>query len=157
MKSIIYILFISLFIVSCGSGKITDESSTASKKEPKDLIRYERSEELSTVLDKAKSQKKIVLLDMYADWCLPCKLMDEEVFTDKGTADFMNKNFINYKVNGEEREGPDLTLIYNVDAYPTFLFLDYRGRVIKRHVGGLGLQKFNTLMEEVLAMPKTWL
>jgi thiol:disulfide interchange protein len=122
-----------------------------------EIIRYERSIQLADVLDKARDSKKIVLLDVYTDWCLPCKMMDREVYSDKATADFMNKNFINYKVNAEKNEGPDLSLIYSVDAYPTILFLDYRGRVVKRHVGGLGLQKFNELMEEVLGMPKDWM
>jgi thiol:disulfide interchange protein len=144
-----FIFFLIVLFTSCHTSKESLPNQ--------ELIRYERSIQLADVLDKAKGSKKIVLLDVYTDWCLPCKMMDQEVYSDKATADFMNKNFINYKVNAEKNEGPDLSLIYSVDAYPTILFLDYRGRVVKRHVGGLGLQKFNELMEEVLSMPKDWM
>lgn len=144
-----YYLIIAICLISCHTNKEVIPAA--------ELIRYETSEQLADVLDKAKDKNKIVLLDMYTDWCLPCKIMDKEVYSDRETARFMNENFINYKVNAETKEGPDLTLIYNVDAYPTILFLNYKGKVIKRQVGSLGLNAFNELMEEVLSMPKDWM
>ena len=114
------------------------------------LMNFESYPTLSEVLMKAERENKIVFVDLYADWCLPCKVMDEEVFNDKATADFMNDNFINYKVNGEKAEGPDLTLIYNVKGYPTQLFLDGKGRVLERNLGSLGIVGFNVLAERVL-------
>ena len=114
------------------------------------LMNYEPSLTLSEVLLKAEKENKVVFLDMYADWCLPCKVMDQEVFNDQATADFMNENFINYKVNGERNEGPDLVIIYGVKGYPTHLFLDGRGRVLEKNIGALGIVGFNVLAERVL-------
>ena len=114
-------------------------------------MNYESYGTLSEVLMKAEKENKIVFLDMYTDWCLPCKVMDEEVFEDKSTADFMNEHFINYKVNGERGEGPDLTVIYEVKGFPTHLFLDGRGRVLERNLGALGVVGFNVLAERVLS------
>lgn len=145
------IFFLLLVFSSCSFSKM-DALPGGSK-----LIRFERSDKLSDVLDKAKDAEKVVFLDVYTDWCLPCKLMEEEVYSDKATADFMNKNFINHKVNAERNEGPDLSLIYSIDAYPTLLFLNYKGKVIKRHVGGISLEKFNEMLDEVLKMPKDWM
>ncbi len=80
--------------------------------------------------------------------------MDDEVFNDKATADFMNDNFINYKVDGEKEEGPDLAMIYNVKGYPTHLFLDGKGRVLEKNLGSLGIVGFNVLAERVLTEHK---
>ena len=118
------------------------------------MMNYESLLTLSEVLDKAEREDKVIFLDLYTDWCLPCKVMDEEVFNDRATADFMNDNFINYKVNAEIGEGPDLAVLYNVKGYPTHLFLDGRGNVIERNLGALGIVGFNVLAERVLAAHK---
>lgn len=144
-----YFIFIVLLLTSCST------STEVSEKGDIQLMNYEIYPSLSEVLLKAEKEDKIVFIDMYADWCLPCKIMDEEVFNDQATADFMNANFINYKVNGERGEGPDLAMIYQVKGYPTHLFVDARGRVLERNLGGMGLVSFNILAERVLTTHKT--
>ena len=149
-KILTYKLFIiyALYIFSSCT------TTTGIVKEDVPLINYELNNSLSTVLDKAKKEGKIVFVDMYADWCLPCKVMDSEVFSDKPTADFLNENFINYKVDGERGEGPDLNVIYDVKGYPTQLFLDSKGRVIEKNLGALGIRDFNILAERALTKSK---
>lgn len=96
---------------------------------------FVKSEKLTAVLDKADAEGKLVFLDVYTSWCLPCKMMDEDVFTDESTATVINKDFISYKVDAEKANGPDLALIYEIKSYPTLLFLDPRGRVLERKEG----------------------
>ena len=48
----------------------------------------------STVLEKAKKEKKIIFFDAYATWCGPCKQMDAQTYKDQAVADFYNANFI---------------------------------------------------------------
>lgn len=139
----LFLLVLSLFL-SCAS------STTVPMEEKKLLMDYEPLAGLSGVLDKAEREGKIVFLDLYTDWCLPCKVMDEEVFGDEATAEFMNKNFINYKVNAEKGEGPDLTVIYEVKGFPTQIFLDSRGRIIDKNLGALGLVSFNVFAERAI-------
>ena len=148
MKYLPYIFVITIFSgLGCGSGKavIYDEGT---------VIDFVPPQTLSSVLDKAESEDKIVFVDMYADWCLPCKVMDAEVFADVATADFMNANFINYKVDGEKGEGPDLVVLFGVEGYPTQLFLDSRGNIIEKNLGSLGIVGFNVLAERALAKAK---
>ncbi|WP_316799634.1 thioredoxin family protein [Pedobacter frigidisoli] len=55
--------------------------------------------------NEAKNQQKLVFIDFYTDWCVPCKRMDVEIFPDKNVGALYNKLFINIKVNAEkERE-----------------------------------------------------
>lgn len=128
-------LGVSMLFVSCGSKK-----DTVKKKErvgilPGYAFDFHKASSLSPILDKAEAEGKLVFVDIYTTWCLPCKLMDEDVFTDEDTAEFMNKNFINYKVDAEKNNGPDLKALYQVSAYPTLLFLDTKGRVLERKTG----------------------
>ncbi len=131
-----HIIFSALFIITmltvgCKSKEIVrpiiQEKLTA--------VDFMQSDKLSKVLDVAKAENKLVFVDFYTDWCLPCQLMDEDVFTDQDMADFLNDNFINYKINAEKGGGPELSAIFEVKAFPTLLFLDEKGRVILRKQG----------------------
>jgi uncharacterized protein len=61
-------------------------------------------------LTAARTQDKPILVSIGYSACHWCHVMERESFEDSGTADFMNENFINVKVDREER--PDLDHIY---------------------------------------------
>ncbi|MBV9044529.1 MAG: thioredoxin domain-containing protein, partial [Alphaproteobacteria bacterium] len=65
-------------------------------------------------LDAAKAQNKPILLSIGYSACHWCHVMEEESFRDPETAAQMNANFINIKVDREER--PDLDQIYQAAA-----------------------------------------
>ena len=87
------------------------------------------------VLKKAKAEKKLIFLDAYASWCTPCKMLQKNVFTQKTVGDYFNKKFVNVKMDMEKGEGPALAQIYPLEAYPTLLFINGDGRVVKKAVG----------------------
>lgn len=73
----------------------------------------------------------MTLLDFYADWCQPCKMMEPiiEKFKEE------NPNIIVEKVNTEEQI--DLAVSYNINVLPTFVLLDDNNEEVKRHLGVL--------------------
>lgn len=75
-------------------------------------------------LAKAKTENKLLFVDVYTSWCGPCKKMAKEVFTREEVGDYFNSHFINYKQDGEKGYGPELMKKYTIKAVPTFLFLD---------------------------------
>lgn len=111
---------------------------------------FMESNNLTDVIDQAVSEDKLVFVDIYADWCLPCKLMDKDVFTDRRLAEYFNENFINYKVDAETPNGADLVYLYNVQGYPTLLFLDGKGRVLERKDGAAYQTEMYRLADEAL-------
>lgn len=96
----------------------------------------------SEVLTKAKSQDKLVFLDAYASWCGPCKWMAKNTFPDDEVASYYNAKFVNYKMDMEKGEGPAVAKTYNVDAYPSLLFVNSDGDLVSKNVGAMGPKDF---------------
>lgn len=94
------------------------------------------------ILAKAKQQNKYVFVDAYTTWCGPCKWMDKNVFPTAEAGDYFNKNFVNAKIDMEKGEGLDIAKKYNVQAYPTYLYVDGNGDLVHRVVGSMETPKF---------------
>ena len=48
-----------------------------------------------------KNNPKNIIMDVYTEWCGPCKLMDKNTFQNKDVAEFLNENFYAVKFNAE--------------------------------------------------------
>ena len=88
-----------------------------------------------SVLAKAKAEKKLIFVDAYAVWCGPCRMMAANTFPQKAVGDFFNANFINYKFDMEQGEGPEFRAKYGVSAYPTLFFINAEGKVVHKDLG----------------------
>lgn len=87
-------------------------------------------------IKEAEKQGKLVFVDAYTTWCGPCKRMAKNEFTKSDVGAFFNENFISVKVDMEKQDGLLFGAKYPVSAYPTLFFLDGKGEVIKKLVGG---------------------
>ncbi|WP_412468158.1 thioredoxin family protein [Pedobacter sp. KLB.chiD] len=110
---------------------------SAQKKE----IHFEKLN-LKEALAKAKSENKSVFVDCFTSWCIPCKQMEANVFTQDSVADFYNENFINIKVDMEKGEGPAVKNRYSIEAFPSYLVLDADGKIRNKFVGGMPAKEF---------------
>lgn len=142
-----YIL-ISLFLIfiSCHTSK-----NKIVKKEQSTLINFVKSDNLVNVLKQSKQTGKPVFLYLHTSWCTPCRFMEEEVFSFPSSAKHMNDNFINYEVDMEVDNGPDLAFIFNAKTIPTLLILNSKGAEISRNTGALGNTKLLNWTNEILS------
>ena len=83
-------------------------------------------------LAETKKQGKVLFVDVYTDWCGPCEMMVKDVFPTDVVGDFYNANFVNYKLDAEKDEGPEVTERYPVAGYPTFWFIDGEGKLLAK-------------------------
>ncbi len=93
---------------------------------------------LDSALMLAKAQNKPIFIDFYTSWCAPCKVMTAEVFPQAKVGSFFNSQFINCKVQCDDKGiGVKTGEKYQINAYPTLMFLNARGELIHTMAGGI--------------------
>lgn len=89
----------------------------------------------ANVMSIASSEKKLIFVDAYTDWCSWCKVMDKETFSDSAVAKFMNEKFVPVKYEMETGFGAAMSAKYRVNAFPTFLIFTPDGKLVNRILG----------------------
>lgn len=147
-KFLVFSFLVAGFIFStgCKSKQLISNNKKANKYE----INFVDSELLMPVLERAENEDKMVFLDFYTDWCMPCKLMDEDVFTDKEIGRYFNENFLSMKVDAESDAGRNLAGIFEVRAYPTLIFLDKKGVSVVRKEGVAYHSELKSMAQQAL-------
>lgn len=102
----------------------------------------------------AYQKKKLIFVNCYAKWALPCVGMNQYVFGNQEFAEYMNKTFINLFVDMKSADGKKLAKEYNVHSYAHYLILNYKGEIIQRISGGSKLPEFKDKVRIALS-PKT--
>ena len=100
-----------------------------------------RSGEFSELLGEGNP----LLVDFYATWCGPCKVM--EPIVERLAERFAGRAAV-VKVNIDN--SPDLAAAYGVRSVPTLLLLE-SGRVVERTVGTSSEQSLAVLIEKYAA------
>ena len=98
---------------------------------------------------KATEEEKLIFVDAYAVWCGPCKRMAKTVFTDEKVGEYFNAQFVNMKIDMEKEMGRMFQQEYPVAAFPTLFFINEKGEVLKKVVGGKGADEFLQIAMDV--------
>jgi thioredoxin:protein disulfide reductase len=107
----------------------------------------------TSTIASATSAGKPVIIDFFADWCLPCKELDEKTFSERTVAGELNR-FVRIKADLTNDKDPavqKLTKDYAIIGVPTIVFLDASGREIpaQRLTGFEGPQPFLARLKQV--------
>lgn len=97
---------------------------------------------LQKAIKQAQATGKLIFIDVHTSWCGPCKEMAKTTFTDSEVGNVFNQRFINLKIDAEQDEdGPMVSKAYSVVAYPTLLFINGEGKMVKKLVGKQSKEK----------------
>lgn len=102
-------------------------------------------------LELSKETGQLIFVDANTAWCGPCRRMAKEVFTQEKVGAFYNERFINMKIDMEKGD-IDFRTKYSVRAYPTLLFIDQTGAIVKKKVGGQRADGLLKVAKEALSI-----
>jgi thiol:disulfide interchange protein DsbD len=106
------------------------------------------------ILQASKEQGKPVIIDFYADWCAPCRELEEITFHHAAVVQLADSDFTMVKVDVTKGGNPlheRLLKKYDVKGVPTVVFLDARGseRIDLRLVDFLPPEPFLSRMADL--------
>ena len=110
-------------------------------------------------IKRAASENKLILVDVYTDWCHWCKEMDKNVYTNDSIIELISKNYIPVKLNAES----DDVIVFKdesitkrqwsanmgVTGYPTTIFLGSDGEPITLLPGYVDVPLFSDVLQYV--------
>ena len=123
----LFILFIFLF-TSCNNGQSPDK------------LNWETN--LEQAVAQAKKENKAVLVNFTgSDWCIWCKRLNSEVFSQKEFEEYANKKLVLVKLDfRRDIQQTDATKLYNntlaqkygIEGFPTILILNSKGDLVAK-------------------------
>ena len=81
---------------------------------------------------KAGEEGKLFFVDFYADWCTPCKWMEESTFKNAEVINLLSANYVALKIDIDDLDGYSIKQQFNVSVLPTILIFNSKGELIER-------------------------
>jgi thiol:disulfide interchange protein len=103
------------------------------------------------VLDKAvaqaRAEKKPLVLDFHAKWCIPCRRMENEVFPNPKLAERL-KQIVFVRIDTDEE--PELSEKLGVVGLPDIRFFTSDARFVYKSVGFMTAETFSKKLDEII-------
>ncbi len=111
----------------------------------------------------AKKKNKIMLVDVYTDWCGWCKRMDKDAYAKEGIIKAVNADFVAVKFNpeiqgvtytydGKNYTGEQLAGVisnYQINGYPTTIFIYPKGKKIEVMAGYRNAEQLAPILGDI--------
>lgn len=149
MKKMLVVLFALAFVISCnaqGEEEVIAESRETSEEEivqetTDEEIVHETTDEdgwyhdnFEAASTKAEETGKLLLIDMYADWCGPCRYLSADIFPSPELQPVLS-NFVLLKLDVDLPENEIYSQRYNVSSIPCVVIAYADGTEIGRVIG----------------------
>ena len=101
--------------------------------------------------DRARAEKRLVILDLVAVWCHWCHVMEETTYRDPEVVRTIGAHFVALRVDQDSR--PDLSNRYEDYGWPATIIFDATGKELVKFAGYIPPERMRTLLEGVVADP----
>lgn len=109
-------------------------SHTPAKREGWRRPKYKTFKTFAQAINAAKALQQPIFLDLYADWCYPCKKLERLTFSHPSIAKLLD-HYLVVKFNIDKPSGKRLVRRFRVRRFPTTLMLNADGKELERVVG----------------------
>lgn len=90
-------------------------------------------------LAKAKAENKLVVVDFYATWCGPCKMLDQNTFTDQRVYRKMTE-FVPLKIDVDQQR--EIAAQYGIRSLPTTAIIKADGQTVSGMIGFMDADRY---------------
>lgn len=126
---------------------------------------------IEEAIELQKTAPKKIFMDVYTNWCGPCKMLDKNTFANEDVANYVNENFYAVKFNAEgntavrykdktfgnpdydptkanrRNSAHEFSRFLKVRAYPTMVFFDEEANYITPISGYLKPQQLEVYLK----------
>ncbi len=102
---------------------------------------------LQEARDQAMADDKLIFIEVYADWCTPCKVMEESTFRDAQVVDLIENHFLAWKVDVESTPGKLFAIQEGIHSLPALLVQDAQGNPLMKINKALQPQAFIQMLK----------
>jgi thiol:disulfide interchange protein DsbD len=109
-------------------------------------IKYEQND-----YERNIKQGNVIMLDFYADWCLPCKELDKLTFTNSEVIK-ESRRFATYKIDltkYDSQTAKEAIENFKIIGVPTLIFIDSKGKEAKRINKFVSAEELLKIMREI--------
>lgn len=86
--------------------------------------------DFAKVIKAARDQNKLILVDVYTDWCGWCHKLDRDTYSNPDVVNFVNNQFVCLKVDAEDGgPGQAFSQQYQIGGFPCIMMLDSAGKM----------------------------
>ncbi|MCK9182897.1 MAG: thioredoxin family protein [Fibrobacteraceae bacterium] len=140
-------------------------SFALSQKPIAETVRWEKYTE---ALSAAQKDHKLVFVDLYATWCIPCQVMAANTFTDKAVVNLLNSRFhpVRLDVDSPEiidcdgkKNTPERCFfdVWELDGVPSYVLIAPKGTSILTLTQALDAGQMRILLFQFLNKEKEWI
>jgi uncharacterized protein len=101
---------------------------------------------------RARAEKRLVLLDVGAEWCHWCHVMDDTTYREPEVLRLLSERYVPVRVDADAQ--PDLANRYEDYGWPATVVFDAEGRELVKFRGYIAPGRMRSMLEGVLADPQ---
>lgn len=103
---------------------------------------------LSVVKEMAAREGKLYFVQFTAQWCMPCRWMDENTFSDPAVSGYAKDHYFAVKMDIDDPYGLQIKEEFAVQILPTVLIFNSKGELLERREASLGAELFLSLLQQ---------
>ncbi len=148
------ILILTLFLLTVTLFAFTNVIQGAEDSEKKAGIAWQTFDK---GVELANKEKKMLVLDIYTDWCHWCKVMDKDTYGHPEVVKYARENLIVAKLDAETDEkfkfkegnysGRQLSMMFGVQGFPSTIFMNSAGELITTVSGFIPAERFILILK----------